>query len=432
MSGVVTINSGDLLDAIYPKLKPRITSEPEVAQQPYSYIVFTDGARYYAKSGTTGQVELSSDDASVLLHTVVNRLKEKGGGRVFVRGGTYVLKTANKEFTEPNFQPRVAVYAEGANNLEIICERNAYFKAAPGTNLTPFMFRSCANLRWVGGVIDGDRANQTYAGTEPQVGYVLGLWDCDNATVRDVTLLNGITDNLVLTNWKGTPHHYYGENITSKGARYDGIIVSGYYTTAELTNVKTEGNGVGIEHISDNSKLILTNFSIDGLVCRQNVLLVAENGYVTPPGNAVITPLLFAATGPEFKGFIKNVVVEGANPSPANKCIYIAKGRLFLQNVRLYNSGGYGIEVRNDAVLTFIGGEVVNHPSYGIWLNGRDVVHKYSIVKGVRVTGCGVGIQLSNAQYCVVVGNVVYGNTTANIAQDAASANNVIANNATA
>ena len=427
MSGTITINSSELLNA----MKPQLLQMPEVSQQPYSYVIWTDGTKYYAKNGSTGQIEFSGDDASTVIHSAINKLRETNGGRVLVKSGTYVLKTATKVFTEPNFQPRVAVYAEDIPNIEIINERNVYYKVAPGTNLTPFYFSRCANLRWVGGTIDADRANQTYSGVEPQVGYGLALFDCDGASVEGATLLNAITDNLVLSNWKGVATHYFGRDIVSKGARYDGIIVSGYYTVAELTNVVTRGNGTGIEHISDNSKLVLTNFHVDGIVCRQNVLLIADNGYVTPPGDTTATPLLFAATGPEFKGFIKNVVVEGANPSPANKCIYFAKGRLYLQNVRLYNSGGYGIEVRNDAVLTFIGGEVVNHANYGIWLNGRNVVHKYSIVSGVRVTGCDVGIQLTNAQYCVVTSNVVYGNSTANIRYDTASTNNIIADNIT-
>jgi hypothetical protein len=335
-------------------------------------------------------------------------------------------------FTDPNFQPRAAVYIENIPNLEIVCERNTYFKAAPGTNLTPFWFESCSNLRWVGGTVDGDKANQTYNGSEPQIGYALALWNCDNSIVEDATLLNAITDNLVLSNTKGTVHRYYGENITSKGARYDGIIVSGYYTEAQLTNIVTEGNGTGIEHISDNSKLFLANFRVDGIAVRSNVLLVAENGYVTPPGNTANTPLLFIPPSSGFMGFLENVVVEGGNPSPANKCIYINNGRLYLQNVRLYNSGGYGIHARDAAQVVMVGGEAVNHANYGVCLQVITQVHYRSAVIGVRVTGCDIGIQLLNAQYCLILGNLAYGNTTAQIQQDSQSQNNIIDHNITA
>jgi hypothetical protein len=58
--------------------------------QPASYIVFTDGARYYAKNGSTGAIEYSDTDISRLLQNVINTLyTQYGGGRVFIRRGTY-------------------------------------------------------------------------------------------------------------------------------------------------------------------------------------------------------------------------------------------------------------------------------------------------------------------------------------------------------
>ena len=92
MSGVVTINSGDLLNAIYPQLKPQITSEPEVARQPYSYIVWTDGSKYYAKNGSTGQVEYSDADASRVIQYAIDKTVENDyWGAVFLKAGVYYL-----------------------------------------------------------------------------------------------------------------------------------------------------------------------------------------------------------------------------------------------------------------------------------------------------------------------------------------------------
>jgi hypothetical protein len=58
--------------------------------QPASYTVFTDGSRYYAKNGFTGQIEYSDKDASNVFQYVVDRLKGVGG-MVFVRSGTYMF-----------------------------------------------------------------------------------------------------------------------------------------------------------------------------------------------------------------------------------------------------------------------------------------------------------------------------------------------------
>jgi hypothetical protein len=57
---------------------------------PASYIVFTDGARYYAKNGSTGAVEYSDTDASNVFQYAVDKLKGVGGA-VFIRSGVYVF-----------------------------------------------------------------------------------------------------------------------------------------------------------------------------------------------------------------------------------------------------------------------------------------------------------------------------------------------------
>jgi len=53
-----------------------------------SYIVFTDGSKYYAKNGSTGMIEFIDNDASNLLQNVINALAGKGG-RIFIRSGVY-------------------------------------------------------------------------------------------------------------------------------------------------------------------------------------------------------------------------------------------------------------------------------------------------------------------------------------------------------
>ena len=53
-----------------------------------SYIVYTDGSKYYAKNGSTGMIEFVDADASNLLQNVINALAGKGG-RIFIRSGVY-------------------------------------------------------------------------------------------------------------------------------------------------------------------------------------------------------------------------------------------------------------------------------------------------------------------------------------------------------
>jgi hypothetical protein len=59
-------------------------------QQP-SYIIFTDGARYYAKNGKTGVVEFINIDAGTLIQNVINVLPP-AGGKIAFRSGVYRVK----------------------------------------------------------------------------------------------------------------------------------------------------------------------------------------------------------------------------------------------------------------------------------------------------------------------------------------------------
>jgi hypothetical protein len=62
-----------------------------------SYIVFTDGSKYYAKNGDSGVIEFTDIDISNLLQNVINALYQRyGGGRVFIKRGIYYpSKTIN-------------------------------------------------------------------------------------------------------------------------------------------------------------------------------------------------------------------------------------------------------------------------------------------------------------------------------------------------
>ena len=62
-----------------------LTIKPEAAA---SYIVYADGSKYYAKSGSTGLVEYSDADASNVVQYAADKLKDTGG-TIFIKSGTY-------------------------------------------------------------------------------------------------------------------------------------------------------------------------------------------------------------------------------------------------------------------------------------------------------------------------------------------------------
>jgi hypothetical protein len=83
MSGTISINSNDLLNAI----KPQLLQMPEITQQPYSYTIYTDGTTVYAKNGKTGQIDFSGTDVASIFNNVVNSIDT--GGLIYVKKGTY-------------------------------------------------------------------------------------------------------------------------------------------------------------------------------------------------------------------------------------------------------------------------------------------------------------------------------------------------------
>jgi hypothetical protein len=54
-----------------------------------SYIVYTDGSKYYAKNGSTGMIEYSDTDATKVIQYTVNNAPS--GGLVLIKAGTYSI-----------------------------------------------------------------------------------------------------------------------------------------------------------------------------------------------------------------------------------------------------------------------------------------------------------------------------------------------------
>ena len=64
-----------------------LISEQIRGLSPASYIVYTDGSKYYAKNGSTGIIEYSDVDATKVIQYAVNNAPS--GGLVLIKAGTY-------------------------------------------------------------------------------------------------------------------------------------------------------------------------------------------------------------------------------------------------------------------------------------------------------------------------------------------------------
>lgn len=68
------------------------TIEPGAMVQGYSYIVYTDGAAFYAKSGTTGSVDYTSLNATSVIQNVITA--SPNGSVIDLKLGTFTLDTS--------------------------------------------------------------------------------------------------------------------------------------------------------------------------------------------------------------------------------------------------------------------------------------------------------------------------------------------------
>jgi len=79
----------------------------------HSAIVYTDGATYYAKSGYSGSILYSSNDASSVIQSAIDDVSSKGGGVVLLKRGIYNLTTGII------LRDKVSLIGEGAHSTRL-------------------------------------------------------------------------------------------------------------------------------------------------------------------------------------------------------------------------------------------------------------------------------------------------------------------------
>jgi len=99
-----------------------------------SYIVYTDGSKYYAKNGDTGVVEYSDADVAKVIQYAVDRVVASGGGKIFIRRGVY--NAYSQVWIKSAGRP-VRVVIEGEGGATGLAEESAtriIFRNLPLTN----------------------------------------------------------------------------------------------------------------------------------------------------------------------------------------------------------------------------------------------------------------------------------------------------------
>lgn len=313
--------------------------------------------------GATGNG--TTDDAAAV------QLALNAGGTVFFPAGTYLIGTTLNVLS----------------NTQVLLDQNATAKAKSSLSGPLFSTSGKTNVKFTGGIFDGNKANAASA-TD-----AIYIYNSSNVWVNNTTIQNSKEHNIYVAgpSTSSVSKNIYLQNNSLSGA--DGPGITFIYTS----NILIENS------------IIFSNYT--GLTS-------GESSFIAIVGNS----------------FYSNTN-DGC--AVGNNCAYIT----ITGNVSQYNGAeGINVDGCNHAVITgntslnnLIGITVWNR-SPGTVLAKRNIVssntvstctqvgiliadgNEYSIIEGNSVDSCGsYGIQLGESNYCVIRDNTVNGNAAGGI-----------------
>jgi len=370
-----------------------------------SYIVFTDGSKYYAKNGTTGMIEYSDADATKVIQYAIDKVGQAGGGKIVIKRGTYIL-------TDPD---------------------------GDGFSLV---------VRYPNVVIDGEDsavlklADNTFTGTWSSGSNYMMLIDARDVTVRGLTFdgnktTNGAGNGLAIMKIKATEAEnnkiVYNKFINISGhAVYtrlatDSIVAYNYFYNNNWYDIAFDSyshrniafrnvikNSIGIELYTGSSYCVIAynvirDQGLDGIGNPRpafanearcvGTLLIGNKFY-----NTQHWAIVLGGDNPEYviNNLIYAPVRNSSFQNPPNAGIYIGgKNKVIQGNILVSPSGNIdGITVRDNT---------------------------NNIVVDNVVTGFSDGIMVWKASNNIIARNRVYNNSRSDIyIYDASSSNNII------
>ena len=162
----------------------------------FSYIVYKKDGKYYAKNGSTGNVEIVDVDAGKVIQYAINM--SKNGGVVVFRPDTYYI---NPQFTYHlhNNPWAVGLSTDGANNL-IIDGNGARLVANSGTEIILYVLNT-SNSIIRNLILDGNKDNQTWTYTDGKALLLTGGVRSGNV-YENITVMNAQGDGIYIGNHK--------------------------------------------------------------------------------------------------------------------------------------------------------------------------------------------------------------------------------------
>ena len=221
---------------------------------PASYIVYTDGSKYYAKNGDSGMIEYSDVDASNVIQYAIDKMPLPGG-TIFIKRGTYVLSKAiviNKfvNLVGEGVRATVLKLADNANSSMI----DYAIPCSIADSVSQLMY--IAHM-----MLDGNKANQT-SGTQAIRTVVPGYCNVRDFMIYDVWIDSYKGDGIYLVSHNYLVLHVAIEHNDGWGIRLDS---TGGFIIGSWIWLNSEG---GIYHLfsssSVNPNIIMANMIAGG------------------------------------------------------------------------------------------------------------------------------------------------------------------------
>ena len=136
-------------------------------EETVSYTIYVNGDTYYARNGSTGEIDYSGTNASTVIQSAVNALSN--GGRVFLKQGTYLLKKQGTH-QRPGVPEKGSFCLELPHKIALVGENReaTILKQDAGQNVN-LIIQTKDKGAYHGGLIsdltvDGNWLNQDYSG----------------------------------------------------------------------------------------------------------------------------------------------------------------------------------------------------------------------------------------------------------------------------
>ena len=382
MSGTITINSNDLLNAV----KPQLLQMPELTQQPYSYIIYTDGTTIYAKNGATGQIDFSGTDASTVIQKAINNMTN--GGKLLIKAGLYIISSMiyiNKS---------IIFSGEGYNTI---------LKNQDYTNMNAMIDVTAENVTIENLQIDGNKAKIAVDSSYKNVGISV---DASNVIIRNNyihdTYLDGVAgsgiSNIIVENnniW----------NTGKTGASFAGHAIYFSYIESSIirNNILSPSTGESINILGTyrqayNGHITRNNIIAENIIINKPILIVGAIGIIIENNLIINSPYPIRLPYSSSSDLSENIIIVGnmmvGDGVSTNQYVLIenVNGLSFKDNI-MYNCAG-GIAVLNGTSIKIDGNLFYNCSlnSYVIGTSSIDAQISNNKIYKFKNTGSGIRI----------------------------------------